>query len=84
MSRATTDTTSVGQRIVELLGEVDGAVVDRWAVIDALLDLRQAAGDDALVVHWVEELLRVLPGRNLVAAEWWRSALEQLLDATRA
>jgi hypothetical protein len=63
--------------IEALLGPLTGEVVDRSRVADRLLDLRNEAGSPNLV-EAVDELLRTVPGRTMVATAWWREALEGL------
>jgi hypothetical protein len=63
--------------IEELISAITGEVTDKSRTADRLLDLRLEAGSPALV-DAVDELLRNLPGRTMVATAWWREALEGL------
>jgi len=63
--------------IEELLHAINGEVIDKSRAADRLLDLRNEAASPALVDD-VDELLRTLPGRTMVATDWWRDALEGL------
>lgn len=61
--------------IDRLLDQVDGELTSRSRVVDALLDLRLAAGDLPAVISCIDEALGDVPGRTTVSNEWW---LEQL------
>lgn len=63
--------------IEELITAITGEVVDKSRVADRLLDLRNDA-ESPVLVEAVDELLRTIPGRTMVATAWWREALEGL------
>jgi hypothetical protein len=63
--------------IESTISAINGEVVDKSRVADRLLDLRNDAESPALV-EAVDELLRTIPGRSMVATTWWREALEGL------
>ena len=60
-----------------MISAINGEVIDKSRVADRLLDLRNDAGSPALV-DAVDELLRNLSGRTMVATRWWREALDGL------
>jgi hypothetical protein len=64
--------------LVALAGSLaTGELVDKARVIDALLDLRNAA-PTASIVEVVDHLLTTAPGRTMVLANWWLGALDEL------
>jgi hypothetical protein len=65
------------QMIDETLAAMNGEVLDKSRVTDRLLDLRLVADAPALLAA-VDELLRGIPGRTLVATEWFVDALSGL------
>jgi hypothetical protein len=65
------------QMIDETLAAMNGEVLDKSRATDRLLDLRLAADAPALVAA-VDELLRGIPGRTMVATEWFIDALSGL------
>lgn len=65
------------QLIDEALAQVNGEVLDKSRVTDRLLDLRLAADSPALIAA-VDDLLANVPGRTMVASEWWVDALNGL------
>jgi len=62
--------------IRELSEAIDGEVLSRSRVIDALLDLRLDAAARTDVVELVDEVLVGVPGKNTVSTGWWREQLE--------
>jgi len=62
--------------IRELRDSIEGDVCSRSRVIDALLDLRLDAADRRDVVDLVDQSLAVVPGKNMVPAQWWRDQLD--------
>lgn len=64
-----------------MISAINGEVIDKSRVADRLLDLRNEAASPALV-DAVDELLRNLPGRTMVATTWWREALDGLRIAS--
>ena len=58
-----------------------GATIDRPKVVDSLLDLRSSAAGDRQLQHVIDELLRAVPGRNLVESAWFAAALKGLWTA---
>ena len=67
--------------ISELQAVEHGQLIDKSRVIDHLLDLRHAAtGDDAMCLA-VDRLLADTPGKSMVEATWWKSALVELAAA---
>jgi hypothetical protein len=65
------------QLIEEAVAASTGEVIDKSRAIDRLLDLRLTADTPGLVAA-VDELLRGVPGRTLVATSWWVDALNGL------
>ncbi|MPY96301.1 MAG: hypothetical protein GEV08_25535 [Acidimicrobiia bacterium] len=64
--------------IGELLDSVDGKLLDRSRVVDALLDLRLLATGEPSILEAIDALLGAVPGRNMVEAEWYVDALNNL------
>lgn len=64
--------------IDQLLDEIDGELISRSRVTDALLDLRLSAGDRPTVVSLIDRSLGDVPGRTVVTNEWWMTTLEDL------
>lgn len=64
--------------IRELRATIDGEVLSRSRVIDALLDLRLDASGNPDVVGLVDQALAGVPGKNLVQTDWWREQLDLL------
>ncbi len=62
--------------IRDLREAVDGDVLSRNRVVDALLDLRLDAVARADVVEMVDQALAAVPGKNMVPADWWREQLD--------
>lgn len=73
----------IANLIEELKSEANGQLIDRGRVLDHLLDLRLAAGDQQAIVTMVDEILAALPGKNVVETEWWMGTLDQLGDAAQ-
>jgi hypothetical protein len=61
--------------IDRMLESLDGALTSHSRVIDGLLDLRSASGDDVKLVAVIEESLKNIPGRSAVETEWWKNQL---------
>ena len=61
-----------------LRADVDGAVLSRSRVIDALLDIRIDAAARSDIVTAVDQALADVPGKNMVSADWWREQLDML------
>ena len=57
---------------------VDGEVMSRSRVVDALLDLRLLATERDDLVERIDEALRSVPGVTATPADWWSSRLDQL------
>jgi hypothetical protein len=74
MSTSTTTYDAIG----ELLDRVDGALLDRSRVVDALLDLRLLAVGEPDLQDAIDGLLGAVPGRSLVDAGWYVQALNDL------
>ncbi len=66
--------------IQDIRNQIDGQLVDRGRVIDHLLDLRIAGGDDGFTAI-VDELLSDVPGKTVVETEWFAAALDRLSAA---
>lgn len=64
--------------IDQLLDEIDGELISRSRVTDALLDLRLSAGEQPAVVELIDRSLGDVPGRTVVTNEWWMTTLEDL------
>lgn len=64
----------VQAEIDRLIQDLDGELTSHSRVIDALLDLRAAAGDVRLVAV-IDESLRNIPGRTAVSNEWFKTQL---------
>ena len=56
--------------------DVTGDVCSRSRVMDALLDLRIEAADRNDVTSLVDAALADLPGKNMVAADWYLERLD--------
>lgn len=61
--------------IDRMIDSLDGDLTSHSRVIDGLLDLRSASGDDVKLVAVIEESLKNIPGRTNVATEWWKTQL---------
>ena len=67
--------------ITELQSAEHGQIIDRGRIIDHLLDLRLAAGDDVTVTAAIDELLASTPGKSTVETTWWQKTLVDLHNA---
>lgn len=70
--------TPTNDAIGDLLEAVDGTLIDRSRVVDALLDLRLLANDEPDVQAAIDALLGAVPGRTLVETAWYVDALHGL------
>ena len=61
--------------IDRMIESLDGELTSHSRVIDGLLDLRSASGDDVKLVAVIDESLKNIPGRTAVATEWWKTQL---------
>ncbi|MDH4144261.1 MAG: hypothetical protein OEY23_03725 [Acidimicrobiia bacterium] len=75
---------SVHTSIERLRSLVDGTVLDRWRVIDELLDLRPTARENPRLVLAIDEAMRTVPGRTLVSVDWWVATLDHLQSSALA
>jgi hypothetical protein len=66
--------------IEELKHDTGEQLIDRGRVLDHLLDLRLAAGDQTTFVALIDELLANIPGKSVVEAAWWSETLDRLAD----
>ena len=64
--------------IAELRAVEHGQLINKSQVVDGLLDLRLAAKDDSMALDAVDRLLAAAPGKSMVEASWWESALDDL------
>jgi len=58
-----------------MIESLDGELTSHSRVIDGLLDLRSASGDDVKLVAVIDESLKNIPGRTTVSTEWWMTQL---------
>ncbi|MGY9082745.1 MAG: hypothetical protein ACKVK3_09080 [Acidimicrobiales bacterium] len=65
--------------IDRMMESLDGELTSHSRVIDGLLDLRSASGDDVKLIAVIEESLKNIPGRSAVATEWWKTQLTTFL-----
>lgn len=65
----------IQSEIDRMIDSLDGELTSHSRVIDGLLDLRSASGDDVKLVAVIDESLKNIPGRNTVATEWWMTQL---------
>ncbi len=65
----------VQTEIDRMIESLDGELTSHARVVDALLDLRSASGDDIKLIAVIDESLKNIPGRNLVTTEWWKTQL---------
>jgi hypothetical protein len=77
-------TTPANDVIDNLLLTVDGQVIDRSRVVDALLDVRLAAEGDNRLVAEVDAALGAVPGKTLVPTDWYRDTLCHLGEMAAA
>ena len=69
-------TDSILQSEIErMIDALDGELTSHSRVIDGLLDLRSASGDDVKLVAVIDESLKNIPGRTTVSTEWWKTQL---------
>ncbi len=71
---------AAGELITAMFDAVDGELSTRSRVIDALLDLRNAAPVDGVMLLRVDEILREVPGLTTVPNTWWLETLAELRD----
>ncbi len=64
----------VTTEIDRLLENLEGEIISRSRVIDALLDVRGAATDGQLIAM-VDDALRTIPGKNAAETAWLRERL---------
>ena len=65
----------VQNEIDRMIESIDGELTSHSRVVDALLDLRSASGDDVKLIAVIEESLKNIPGRSTVTSEWWKTQL---------
>jgi hypothetical protein len=65
----------VQAEIDRMMEALDGELTSHSRVVDGLLDLRSASGDDVKLVAVIDESLKNIPGRTAVATEWWKTQL---------
>jgi len=65
----------VQTEIDRMMAALDGEVTSHSRVVDGLLDLRSASGDDVKLVAVIDESLKNIPGRSTVTTEWWKTQL---------
>ena len=65
----------VQAEIDRMIEAIDGELTSHSRVVDALLDLRSASGDDIKLVAVIDESLKNIPGRTTVTSEWWKTQL---------
>ena len=65
----------VKTEIDRMIDALDGDLTSHSRVIDGLLDLRSASGDDIQLVAVIDESLKNIPGRTTVETEWWKTQL---------
>jgi hypothetical protein len=56
---------------------IQGELIDRSRVVDALLDLRNTTSAPSLI-EVIDAALRDLPGRTTVRSSWWQGILDEL------
>gem|GEM_PF-507392 len=72
----TTMTDSIVQAEIDRMIEaLDGELQSHSRVVDGLLDLRSASGDDIKLVAVIDESLKNIPGRSTVTTDWWKTQL---------
>lgn len=69
-----TDST-VQAEIDRMIEALDGELTSHSRVVDGLLDLRSASGDDVKLIAVIDESLKNIPGRTTVTTEWWKTQL---------
>ena len=65
----------VQNEIDRMIEALDGELTSHARVVDALLDLRSASGDDVKLIAVIDESLKNIPGRTTVETEWWKTQL---------
>ncbi len=65
----------VQSEIDRMLESLDGELTSHTRVVDGLLDLRSASGDDVKLIAVIDESLKNIPGRTAVTTEWWKTQL---------
>jgi len=65
----------IQSEIDRMIESLDGELTSHSRVIDGLLDLRSASGDDVKLIAVIEESLKNIPGRSAVATDWWKTQL---------
>jgi hypothetical protein len=65
----------VQAEIDRMMESLDGELTSHSRVVDGLLDLRSASGDDVKLIAVIDESLKNIPGRTAVATEWWKTQL---------
>lgn len=58
-----------------ILESLDGELTSHSRVVDGLLDLRSASGEDVRLIAVIDESLKNIPGRSSVTTEWWKTQL---------
>ncbi len=61
--------------IDRMMESLDGELTSHSRVVDGLLDLRSASGDDVKLIAVIDESLKNIPGRTSVETEWWKTQL---------
>ena len=69
------------EEIIRLQTTEFGATIDRPKVVDSLLDLRSSAAGNRELQQSIDDLLRSVPGRNLIESAWFAAALRGLRTA---
>lgn len=65
----------IQSEIDRMMEALDGELTSHSRVVDGLLDLRSASGDDIKLIAVIDESLKNIPGRNTVETEWWKTQL---------
>ncbi len=65
----------VQAEIDRMIESLDGELTSHSRVVDGLLDLRSASGDDVKLIAVIDESLKNIPGRTTVTTEWWKTQL---------
>lgn len=61
--------------IDRMIESLDGELTSHSRVVDGLLDLRSASGQDVKMIAVIDESLKNIPGRTTVETEWWKTQL---------
>jgi hypothetical protein len=56
---------------------IQGELIDRSRIVDALLDLRNTTSAPSLI-EVIDAALRDVPGRTTVRSSWWQGILDEL------